>query len=81
MEKYIRDTITIRDDKGQKRDCTVEAFFDIDGETYCLLKDQDETVLMKVENEQYLIGVNNPQKQANILDAYNIALEAHSSGD
>lgn len=47
-------------------------------ESYALLKAADETIVMKVEQDegdQYLIGLSDPLESEAILAAYEIAVE------
>jgi hypothetical protein len=83
MERQIRDPITVTDEKGSEIHLYVEALFDMFSETYALLKTQDENqdmLVMRVENdgrEQYLESIDDPNTIENILDAYEIAVDAH----
>lgn len=75
----IRDIITISDESGNETDFSVEALFDMNDDTFALLRDGEETVLMKVENEeseQYLVGITDEEKES-VLDAYEIAVQAN----
>ncbi|MEH7307752.1 DUF1292 domain-containing protein [Neobacillus drentensis] len=74
----LRDIITIEDDQGNLKDYAVEALFDMEDESYALLKAEDETIVMKIEGEegnQDLVGINDPSESEAILDAYQIAVE------
>nr|WP_091774208.1 DUF1292 domain-containing protein [Piscibacillus halophilus] len=78
MEEH-RDRITIKDEQGAERELIVEALFDMEEDSYALLKDQDETLLMKIEQqgeEQFLVPIEDPHIRNSILDAYEIALDA-----
>lgn len=83
MERHIRDPITVTDENGHEMHLTVEALFDMFDETYALLKTRDENqdmLVMRVENEgseQYLESIEDPNTIENILDAYEIAVDAH----
>ncbi|MFL6562272.1 MAG: DUF1292 domain-containing protein [Bacillus sp. (in: firmicutes)] len=73
-----RDYITILDEKGNLKDFAVEALFDMEDESYALLKSEDETIVMKIEGEegyQDLVGINDPSESEAILAAYQIAVE------
>ena len=73
-----RDYITVEDERGNRKDYSVEALFDMEEESYALLKAEDETIVMKVEGEegdQYLLGISDPLESEAILDAYEIAVE------
>lgn len=75
----IRDLVTVKDDKGRQKQYEVEALFEMNGESYALLRDREETVLMRVEEEtgeQVLVGLNNELEKSNLLDAYQIAVDA-----
>jgi len=81
MEKTdnIRDLITVEDESGNEISYEVEALFDMRGETYALLRSEDDTILMQVEEDehgQHLIGLSNKAEKDNILDAYQIAVDA-----
>ncbi|MFC0472567.1 DUF1292 domain-containing protein [Halalkalibacter kiskunsagensis] len=76
----VRDQITIEDEQGQEKDYSVEALFDMEDHSYALLTSNDETILMRVEdnnNEQYLVGISDPNERDSILHAYEIAVEAN----
>lgn len=80
MKKNLRDPITIRDENGNEKQYLVEALFDVNGEDYALLQNEEDTILMKVEEdngEQYLVGLDDPEKTQSLLDAYQIAVEAN----
>lgn len=75
----MRDIITISDESGNEIDFSVEALFDMNDDTFALLRDGEETVLMKVENEeseQYLVRITDEEKEL-VLDAYEIAVQAN----
>ncbi|MBO1513673.1 DUF1292 domain-containing protein [Metabacillus bambusae] len=80
---YIRDWITVEDDDGNKKQFVVEALLAMEENTYALLRSEhelDHAIVMQVENEddeQYLIGINDPLKKTMVLDAYEIAVEAN----
>jgi uncharacterized protein YrzB (UPF0473 family) len=79
MNDKYRDLITIKDENGHERELSIEALFDMDEKSYALLKENNETFLMRVKNEgneQYLIGITDPFEKESILDAYEIALGA-----
>jgi hypothetical protein len=73
-----RDYILIEDNHGNLKEYAVEALFDMEEESYALLKAEDETIVMKiegVEGNQDLVGINDPSESEAILDAYQIAVE------
>ncbi|MCM3584278.1 DUF1292 domain-containing protein [Mesobacillus maritimus] len=75
----IRDLITVEDEAGNEILYEVEALFDMRGETYALLRSENDTVLMQVEEDedgQHLIGLSNHSEKEAILDAYEIAVDA-----
>ncbi|MBD8071050.1 DUF1292 domain-containing protein [Bacillus sp. PS06] len=75
----LRDTITVEDENGVIRDYRIEALFDMEEDSYALLRDGEETLLMRIEDEdeeQYLVGIEDLQEKNSILDAYQIAVEA-----
>ncbi|WP_280169416.1 DUF1292 domain-containing protein [Priestia megaterium] len=80
MNNVERDFVTIEDENGIEKQYAVEALFDMKEQTYALLQSNGETLLMRVEeddnDEQYLVGLTNPQERESILDAYQIAIEA-----
>lgn len=74
-----RDTVTVEDENGDEKEYAIEALFDMDNHMYALLRDQSDTIVMKVEDEgdeQFLVGIDNPSEMESILDAYQIAVEA-----
>lgn len=75
----IRDLVTVNDEKGNQKQFEIEALFEMNGESYALLRDRTETVLMRVEEEggeQFLVGLNNEIEKSYLLDAYQIAVDA-----
>jgi uncharacterized protein YrzB (UPF0473 family) len=78
-----RDYITVEGEDGVEKQFSIEGLFDMEEQTYALLKsaeDANETIVMQVENkedEQYLVGINDPDKTEMILDAYEIAVGAN----
>ncbi|YCA13418.1 DUF1292 domain-containing protein [Bacillus sp. AK128] len=79
MEQEKRDFITIQDKDGFEKEYAVEALFDMEDHSYALLQNIDETILMRIETEgeeQYLIGINDPDERNSVLDAYQIAVDA-----
>ncbi|PLR98272.1 DUF1292 domain-containing protein [Bacillus sp. T33-2] len=75
----IRDLITIEDEQGVEKQYEVEALFDMNGESYALLRSEEETILMRVEDEggeQFLVGIEDESERDSILDAYEIAVDA-----
>ncbi|GEL76238.1 DUF1292 domain-containing protein [Tenuibacillus multivorans] len=83
MNEENRDVISIENEHGEEREMLVEALFDMEGESYALLKDDNETFLMRIENEggeQYLVQIEDPEVKQSILDAYEIAVDA-ATGD
>ncbi|WP_078549360.1 DUF1292 domain-containing protein [Litchfieldia alkalitelluris] len=78
-EEEVRDTVTIEDENGVEREYMIEALFDMENDAYALLRDGEETILMRIEDEedeQYLVGIDDPEEKNSILDAYQIAVEA-----
>ncbi|MCL7746052.1 MULTISPECIES: DUF1292 domain-containing protein [Halalkalibacter] len=76
----VRDQITIEDEQGHMKDYAVEALFDMEDHSYALLTSNEETILMRVEDEedeQYLVGITDPEERDSILEAYEIAVEAN----
>jgi len=74
-----RDFVTIEDEYGIEKQYAVEALFEMEGNSYALLRANGETILMRVEDdgdEQYLVGLSDPEERKSILDAYQIAVEA-----
>lgn len=80
MEKdEIRDLITVENDRGQQVSYEVEALFEMNGASYALLRSNDETLLMRVEEDdkgQHLVGLSDNREKDAILDAYEIAVDA-----
>ena len=80
----IRDLVTVKDDRGRERQFEVEALFEMNGESYAMLRDEEGTVLMKVEQQggdQYLIGLESDIEKSQLLDAYQIAVDAAPAED
>lgn len=80
MSYYLRDSVTVQKEQGEEVDYFIEALFDVDDESYALIRNDDETLLMKIEEEngeQFLVGVEKPDLSESILDAYQIAVEAN----
>jgi uncharacterized protein YrzB (UPF0473 family) len=75
----LRDSVTIIDEKGEETKFFIEALFDVDDESFALIRKEDNSMfLTKIEEdqgEQYLVPVSDPNKSSNILDAYQIAVE------
>ncbi|TFB24104.1 DUF1292 domain-containing protein [Filobacillus milosensis] len=74
-----KDIITIRDEIGDERDLIVEALFDMEEESYALLKDVNDTFLMRIDyegDEQILVPIEDAEIRDSILEAYEIALDA-----
>jgi uncharacterized protein YrzB (UPF0473 family) len=80
----IRDLVTVKDDRGNERQFQVEALFEMNGYSYAMLKDSEDTVVMRVEDkgaDQFLVGLENDAEKSHLLDAYQIAVEAASGED
>jgi uncharacterized protein YrzB (UPF0473 family) len=76
----MRDRITIEDENGATKDYSVEALFDMEDHSYALLTSTEDTLLMRVEDEedgQYLVGITDPEERDSILHAYEIAVDAN----
>lgn len=75
----LRDSVTIIDEEGEETEFFIEALFDVDNESFALIRKEDNSMfLTKIEEdqgEQYLVPVSDPNKSSNILDAYQIAVE------
>lgn len=81
-QEQMRDYVTIEDEDGKEKQYSIEGLFDMMGESYALLQSHGETLLMRVENEgeeQYLVGISNPEERNALISAYEIALEAEPS--
>ncbi|WP_079509191.1 DUF1292 domain-containing protein [Mesobacillus jeotgali] len=75
----IRDLVTVRDEHGNERQFQVEALFEMNGQSYAMLRDGEDTLVMKVEDkggDQFLVGLENDTEKSHLLDAYQIAVEA-----
>lgn len=75
----VRDLVTVSDDRGNERQFVVEALFVMNGQSYAMLRDGDETLVMKVEDhgeDQFLVGLESEGEKSNLLDAYQIAVDA-----
>lgn len=80
----IRDLVTVTDDRGMERKFEVEALFEMNGESYAMLRDEEGTVLMKVEEQgadQFLVGLESDIEKSQLLDAYQIAVDAAPAED
>lgn len=80
----IRDLVTVTDDMGKERQFEVEALFEMNGESYAMLRNEEGTVLMKVEeqgDEQFLVGLESDKEKSQLLDAYQIAVDAAPAED
>lgn len=78
-KKKIRDYVTVEDENGHEKQFAVEALFEMENQTYALLEAEDDSLLMRVENEgeqQYLVGISDYKELESILDAYQLAGEA-----
>ncbi|GAE25144.1 hypothetical protein JCM9140_1121 [Halalkalibacter wakoensis JCM 9140] len=83
-EDQVRDHITIEDENGEIKDYSVEALFDMEDQSYALLTSNEDTLLMRVEeeeDEQYLVGITDPEERESILHAYEIAVEANPADE
>lgn len=83
-EDTIRDLVTVTDDTGREKQFEVEALFEMNGESYAMLRNEDGTVIMKVEergNDQFLVGLENGTEKSQLLDAYQIAVDAAPAED
>jgi hypothetical protein len=75
----MRDVIVVQDAKGQELEYGVEALLEMNDQSYVLLVNEEDTLLMKVEGEgehQELVGIPEPYVLESLLDAYAIAVEA-----
>lgn len=75
----IRDLVIVTDDQGREKQFEVEALFEMNGESFAMLRNDEGTVLMRVEEQegdQFLVGLNNELDKSNLLDAYQIAVDA-----
>ena len=80
-EREERDYITIEDTEGNEKQFAIEALFDVEDQSYALLASEDETILMRVEDDeeeegQYLVGITDSGEIETILSAYQIAVDA-----
>jgi hypothetical protein len=80
MHDVYRDSITIEDENGNQEQYSVEALFEMKGNSYAMLKSDNtnHTIVMKVEeegSEQYLVSIGSEKDFDSILDAYQIAVE------
>ncbi|PIB40227.1 hypothetical protein AOA59_29535, partial [Pseudomonas sp. 2822-15] len=68
-----QELITIKDDEGNERVFQVDAMFDMEGYTYAMITSGDETLIMRLEEddgEQSLISATEEEIE-NLMDAYN----------
>ncbi|MBT2695419.1 DUF1292 domain-containing protein [Bacillus sp. ISL-55] len=80
----IRDLVTVTDDSGRERQFEVEALFEMNGESFAMLRDEEGTVLMRVEEDggnQFLVGLESDLEKSDLLDAYQIAVDAAPAED
>lgn len=84
VDDVLRDYITVEDEDGTKKQFAVEAMFNMKDKTYALLRsehDNKDSIVMQVkvddENQQYLVGINNQEETTDLLDAYEIAVDAN----
>ncbi len=83
-EDEARDQVIVEDEAGHQHEYNVEALFDMEEHTYALLKREEDLVLMRVEGDeedQYLVGIKDPEEAESILNAYQIAVEAAPAED
>jgi len=77
--------ITVEDEQGNEKEYAVEALFDMNEEWYALLTSDEDRILMRVVDgeaeDQYLVGIDDPEEAAFVLDAYQIALEADENDE
>ena len=76
----IRDRIVVEDAQGNQQEFGIEGLLELDDQSYVLLTGaEDNTMLMRVEgegDEQELVGIQDPELLQNLLDAYQIAVDA-----
>lgn len=73
MDKLKNDVITVVDEDGSETNFVVEGRFSIDDQRYIVIRNTDETWLMKVGEEngkQLLMAISNPIERERIMDAY-----------
>ncbi|MFZ2462096.1 MAG: hypothetical protein WAW77_00370 [Caldibacillus thermoamylovorans] len=51
MSYYLRDSVTVQKEQGEEVEYFIEALFDVDDESYALIRNDDETLLMKIEEK------------------------------
>lgn len=79
MTNETRDLITIEDENGNEKQFELEALFDMDTNSYALMRQDEDILLMRIENEgdnQYLIGLTDETEKESILAAYEVAIQA-----
>ncbi|WP_071394898.1 DUF1292 domain-containing protein [Bacillus tuaregi] len=75
----LRDLVTVEDESGRQVSYEVEALFEMQGESYALLRNQDDTILMRVEEDehgQHLVNISSASDKESLLDAYQIAVDS-----
>lgn len=80
----LRDLVTVEDESGRKLSYEVDALFEMQGESYALLRNKNDTVLMRVEEDekgQHLVNITNQTEKESLLDAYQIAVDAAPAED
>ncbi|WP_155890175.1 DUF1292 domain-containing protein [Peribacillus kribbensis] len=78
-EQELRDFVIIEDEEGTEQQYAIEALFDMEDQSYALLTSGEDTILVRVEEdegEQYIENITDPEERDNILAAYQIAVEA-----
>ncbi|WP_394232254.1 DUF1292 domain-containing protein [Niallia oryzisoli] len=58
----LRDLITVEDEKGQQLSYEIEALFEMQGESYAMVRKENDTMLMRVKEDekgQHFVNVKN----------------------
>lgn len=78
-----KDYITISDEEGNEKVFEVDAMFHMGDHTYAMITSGDETLVMKLEEEDGEQSLVSPSEEEmeNLMDAYNIAIEADDDDD
>lgn len=68
-EHKINSRVTLSDEEGNHKEYRVEAFFDVDDQSYAMLTSKDEKLLMNVKGND-LVRLASPEETESILGAY-----------
>ncbi|MBU9713197.1 DUF3727 domain-containing protein [Evansella tamaricis] len=78
-----KEYITLEDEDGNEKVFQIDAMFDMEEHTYAMITSGDETLMMRIEDEdgkQSLVSATEEEIE-NLMDAYNLALDADFDSD